>query len=134
MFALCLILSQTYYAQNYADIIGLSLVKAPEFDSFIASIIPKDIIKTDNASHETLRLWLEAAAQLAAIVDKIDAREIEEADIIQGIRNALLLLGNTSQQHSLQHWKTIPLQGANGQVDSIRVSVSHRKVLYHQQN
>ena len=68
--------------------------KAPELDTFIASTIPKDVIKADNTSHKTQRFWLEAAAPLSTIVDKIDAEEIEEADIIQGIRNALLLLEN----------------------------------------
>ena len=55
----------------------------------------KDIIKADNISHKTQRLWLEAAASLATIVDKIGAGEIEEADIIYRISNALLLLGNS---------------------------------------
>ena len=81
--------------------------KAPELDAFFASIIPKDVVKADNTSHKMQRLWLEAAAPLAAIVDKIDAGEIQEMDIIQGIRNALLLLGNASQQHSLQQRKII---------------------------
>jgi len=76
--------------------------KAPELDAFIASTVPKDVVRADNTSHKTQRLWLEAAALLAAIVDKADAGEIGNTDIIQGIRNALLLLGNVSQQHSLQ--------------------------------
>ena len=92
--------------------------KAPELDTFIASTVPKDVVKADNTSHKTQRLWLEAAAPLAAIVDKIDAGEVEEAEIIQGIRNALLLLGNASQQHSLQRRKTI-LQHLNPQLKSL---------------
>lgn len=92
--------------------------KAPELDAFIASTVPKDVVKADNTSHKSQRLWLEAAAPLAAIVDKIDAGEIQEMDIIQGIRNALLLLGNASQQHSLQRRKTI-LQHLNPQLKSL---------------
>ena len=43
----------------------------------------KDIItKADSISHKTMRLWLEAAASLNAIVDKVDAEEIEETDYI----------------------------------------------------
>ena len=52
--------------------------------------------------HKTQTLWLEASAVLAAIVDKSDTAEISDGEIIQGIRNAILLLGNASQQHSLQ--------------------------------
>ena len=48
--------------------------KESEPDSFIASTIPKNIIKADSASHKTQRLWLEAAAPLAAIVDKIQTK------------------------------------------------------------
>ena len=92
--------------------------KAPELDAFIASTIPKDVVKADNVSHKAQRLWLEAAAPLAAIVDKIDAGELEEVDVIQGIKSALLLLGNASQQHSLQRRKTI-LQHLNPQLKSL---------------
>lgn len=92
--------------------------KAPELDSFIASTIPKEVVKADNASHKTQRLWLEAAAPLAAIVDKVDAGEIGDVDMIQGIRNALLLLGNASQQHSLQRRKAV-LQHLNPQLKSL---------------
>ena len=81
--------------------------KAPKLDVFTASTVSKDVVKADNALHKTQRLWLEAAAPLAAITDKVDAREIEEIDIIQGIRNTLLLLGNASQQHSLQQRKLV---------------------------
>ena len=76
--------------------------KPPELDSFIASTIPKEVVCNDNAAQKTQRLWLEASAVLAAIVDKSDTAEISDGEIIQGIRNAILLLGNASQQHSLQ--------------------------------
>ena len=92
--------------------------KAPEFDAFIASTIPRDVVKADNVSHKAQRLWLEAAAPLAAIVDKVDAGELEEVDVIQGIKSALLLLGNASQQHSLQRRKTI-LQHLNPPLKSL---------------
>ena len=47
--------------------------KAPKLDTFIASTIPKDMVKADNTSHKTQRLWLEA---LAVIVGKVDAEEM----------------------------------------------------------
>ena len=92
--------------------------KAPELDSFIASTIPKDVVRNDNAAQKTQRLWLEASSLLAAIVDKTDGGEISEGEIIQGIRNALLLLGNASQQHSLQRRKAV-LQHLNPQLKSL---------------
>ena len=92
--------------------------KPPELDSFIASTIPKDVVRSDNAAHKTQRLWLEAASLLAAVVDKTDGGEVSEAEMIQGIRNALLLLGNASQQHSLQRRKAI-LQHLNPQLKSL---------------
>ena len=52
---------------------------------------------------------------LAVIVDKVNSGEIEEIDIIQGIRNALLLLRNASQRHFLQHQKMM-LQHLNLQL------------------
>lgn len=51
-------------------------------------------------------------------MNKVDAGIIEEVDIIQGIRNALLLLGNVSRQHSLQQQKMI-LQHLNPQLKSL---------------
>ena len=92
--------------------------KSPELDSFIASTIPKEVVRNDNAAQKTQRLWLEASAVLAAIVDKSDTAEISDGEIIQGIRNAILLLGNASQQHSLQQRKTI-LQHLNPQLKSL---------------
>ena len=47
-----------------------------------------------------------------------DGGEVSEAELIQGIRNALLLLGNASQQHSLQRRKAI-LQHLNPQLKSL---------------
>ena len=55
---------------------------------------------------------------LAAIMDKTDGDEISDAEVIQGIRNALLLLGNACQQHSLQRKKAI-LQHLNPQLKSL---------------
>ena len=92
--------------------------KSPELDSFIASTIPKEVVRNDNAAQKTQRLWLEASAVLAAIVDKSDTDEISDSEIIQGIRNTILLLGNASQQHSLQRRKTI-LQHLNPQLKSL---------------
>ena len=98
--------------------LGVPDCKWTELDSFITSTIPKDVIRSDNAAHKTQRLLLEAAALLAAIVDKIDGGEILEAEIIQGVRNTILLLGNASQQHSLQQRKII-LQHLNPQLKSL---------------
>ena len=69
-------------------------------------------------AQKTQRLWLEAASLLAAIVDKIEGDEISDAEVIQGIRNALLLLGNACQLHSLQRRKAI-LQHLNPQLKSL---------------
>lgn len=81
--------------------------KALELDTLIASTVLKVMAKVDNTSPKTQRLWLEAAALSAAIVDKVNGGEVGEAEIIQEIMNALLLLGNTSQQQSLQQWKIV---------------------------
>ena len=51
-------------------------------------------------------------------MDKTDGDEILDAEVIQGIRNALLLLGNACQQHSLQRRKVI-LQYLNPQLKSL---------------
>ena len=64
--------------------------------------ISKDVFQADNAFQETPRLWLEAVTPLTAIVDKVDSGKIKEVEIVQGIKNILLFLGNVSQQHSLQ--------------------------------
>ena len=93
-------------------------MKSPELDAFITSTIPKEVIKNDNVAQKTQRLWLEAASLLAAIVDKTDGDKISDAEVIQGIRNALLLLGNACQQHSLQRRKAI-LQHLNPQIKSL---------------
>ena len=71
-------------------------IKLPELDNFIASTIPMEVVQNDNASQKTQRLWLEVLSVLAAIMDRSDANEISDGEIIQGIRNALLLLGNAS--------------------------------------
>lgn len=95
-------------------------LKANKVGAFFASIFPIDVVKANSTLHKMLRLFLEAAVSLAAIVNKIDAGEIHEMDIIhwQGIRNALLLLRNASQQHYLQQQKTI-FQHLNPQLKSL---------------
>ena len=57
------------------------------------SLMHSLVVKADNVSHKTQRFWLEVAASLAPIVDKVDAGEFKEVDIIRGIKSALLLLG-----------------------------------------
>ena len=92
--------------------------KSPKLDSFITSTIPKEVVCNDNAAQKTQRLWLEVSAVLAAIMDKSDTAEISDSEIMQGITNAILLLGNASQQNSLQRRKTI-LQHLNPQLKSL---------------
>ena len=79
--------------------------KSLELVSFIASVV-----RSDNMAYKTQMLWLEAASLLAAIVDKTDGGEVSEAEMIQGIRNALLVLGNAFQQHYLQQRRKAILQ------------------------
>ena len=67
--------------------------KSLELDSFIASTIPKKVVWNNNAAQKTQRLWLKALSVLAAIMDISDMGKISDGKIIQGIRNALLLLG-----------------------------------------
>lgn len=82
------------------------------------STTPKDVIQNDNTAQKTQRLLLKAASLLAAIMNKYDGSKVLEAKVIQGIRNTLLLLGNVSQQHSLQSRKAI-LQHINLQLKSL---------------
>ena len=93
-------------------------IKLPELDSFIASTIPKEVMRNDNTFQKTQRLWFEVSSVLAAIVDRSDADKILDGEIIQGIRSAQLLLGNASKQHSLQQRKAI-LQHLNPQLKSM---------------
>ena len=72
-------------------------LKPPQLDSFIASTIPKGVVRVVAAAQETHKLWLEATAPLTAIIKKVDAGDIDQAEAIQGIRAALVLLGNASQ-------------------------------------
>ena len=53
-----------------------SWTKAPELDSFIASTIPKEVVRNNNVAQKTQRLWLKASSLLAAIVDKTDGGEV----------------------------------------------------------
>ena len=100
--------------------------KLPELDCFIVSTIPKEIVHNDNAAQKTQRLWFEASAVLAVIVDKSDTAAISDSEIIQGIRNTILLLGNASQQHSLQQMKTI-LQYLSPQLKSLVLDADFAK-------
>jgi len=51
-------------------------LKLPELNSFIASTIPKDVTRADSIAERIQRYWLDAAAPLAAIIEKTDAGEI----------------------------------------------------------
>jgi len=48
-------------------------LKSPELDSFSASAIPKDVTRVDSIAERIQRYWLDAAAPLAAIIEKTDA-------------------------------------------------------------
>jgi len=78
------------------------LKKSPELDSFIASTIPKDITRANSTAERIQRYWLDSAAPLATIIEKTDAGEINQDEAIQGIRAALVLMGNASQHHAIQ--------------------------------
>jgi len=93
-------------------------LKSPQLDPFIASTIPKDITRADTAAEKIQRYWLDATAPLTAIIEKTDAGEIDQADAIQGIRAALVLMGNASQHHAIQRRKAI-LQHLNPQLKSL---------------
>ena len=75
--------------------------KSPELDAFIASSIPKEVVKNDNTEQKIQKLWLEATAPLTAVVERSDSEDISPAEVIQGVRTALVLLGNASQHHAL---------------------------------
>ena len=60
-------------------------------------------------------MWLEATAPLTAVVERLDSKDISPAEVIQGVRTALVLMGNASQYHALQRRKTI-LQHLNPQL------------------
>ena len=93
-------------------------LKSPELDSFIASTIPKDVTRADSTAERIQRYWLDAAAPLAAIIEKTDAGEINQDEAIQGIRAALVLMGNASQHHAIQRRKAI-LQHLNPQLKGL---------------
>ena len=89
--------------------------KSLELDAFIASSIPKEAVKNDNTEQKIQKLWLEATAPLTAVVERSDSEDISPAEVIQGVRTALVLLGNASQYHALQRRKMI-LQHLNSQL------------------
>ena len=93
-------------------------LKSPQLDPFIASSIPKDVVRADSAAGKTQKFWLDATAPLTSIVEKADAGEIDQAEAIQGIRAALVLMGNASQHHAIQRRKAI-LQHLNPQLKSL---------------
>jgi len=87
-------------------------LKSPEPNSFIASTIPKDVTRADSTAERIKRYWLDAAAPLAAIIEKTDAGEINQDEAIQGIRAALV------QHHTIQRRKAI-LQQLNPQLKGL---------------
>ena len=93
-------------------------LKSPELDSFIASTIPNDITRADSTVERIQRYWLDAAAPLAAIIEKTDTGEIDQDEVIQGIRAALVLMGNASQHHAIRRRKAI-VQHLNPQLKGL---------------
>ena len=75
--------------------------KSPELDAYIASSTPKGVIKNDNTEQNIQKLWLETTAPLTAVVERLDSKDISPAEVIQGVRTALVLMGNSSQHHVL---------------------------------
>ena len=92
--------------------------KSPELEAFIASSIPKEVVKNDNTEQKIQKLWLEATSPLTAVVECSDSEDISPAEVIQGVRTVLVLLGNASQHHALQRRKMI-LQHLNPQLKSL---------------
>ena len=90
-------------------------LKLPRLDSFITSTIPKDVIRVDATTQKTHKLWLEETAPLTAIIEKMDAGNIDQAEAIQGIRAALVLLRNAFQHHAIQ-WRKAVIQHLNPQL------------------
>ena len=93
-------------------------LESPQLDSVIATSIPKDVVKADSTAERIQKYWLDAAAPLTAVVEKSDAGEIDQTEAIQGIRAALVLMGNASQYHAIQRRKAI-LQHLNAQLKSL---------------
>ena len=67
-------------------------MKSLELDAFIASSIPKEVFIFDNTGQKIQQLWLEATAPLTAVVERSDSKDISPAEVIQGVRTALVLL------------------------------------------
>ena len=65
------------------------------------SSIPKEVIKNDNTELKIQKLWLEATAPVTAVVEHLDSKDISPAEVIQGVRTALVLMGNLPQHHTL---------------------------------
>ena len=62
-------------------------LKPLQLDNFVVSTIPKDVIRVDAATQKTHKLWLEATALLTAIIVKVDASDIDQAEAIQRIKS-----------------------------------------------
>ena len=92
--------------------------KSPELNAFIASNIPKDVVKNDNTEQKIQKLLLEATAPLTAVVERLVSKDISPAEVIQRVRTALTLLSNASQHHALKRRKMI-LQHLNPQFKSL---------------
>ena len=71
-------------------------MKSPELDAFLASSIPKKVVKNDNTEQKIQKLWLETTAPLTVVVECSDSKDISPAKVIQGVCTALVLMGNAS--------------------------------------
>ena len=80
MLALCSMLSDTYYAHNYASIIGGSLIDSPQYSSLLIPIV---MTKLPNDLHllidcETDREVCEIDDLLGVIKKEVEARDASE--------------------------------------------------------
>jgi len=58
-------------------------LKPPQLDTFIASTVPKEVIKADTAAQKMHKLWLETTVPLTAIIKRVDAGDTYQAKAIQ---------------------------------------------------
>ena len=50
--------------------------KSSELDAFMASNIPKEVVKNDNTEQKIQKLWPEATAPLRAVVERSESEDI----------------------------------------------------------
>ena len=58
--------------------------KSPELDAFIASSIPKEVVKNENTEQKIQKLWVEATAPLTVVVECSDSEDISQQKLFKG--------------------------------------------------